>query len=194
MGPKGWTPSQLSLAEGFWGPWRFAPREPGLSQFGGSPRVSESKQRERGNGAGAWSSLRRWFPREQVVSASLLAVGPHPGEGSLGIRLSYLGDSSRPPCPFMCPHHRPQRKGSWCPPATLSHLSHLCLSLSPLDWGEAQPSPRPEARSSASTCPYILMTINYCFCCEAIDTRLMQVGFGFLFFFKFLIKSKKTNS
>lgn len=127
------------------------------------------------------------------VSPSV-AVGPHPGEGSLDIGLSYLGDSSRTPCPFMCPHHSPQRKGSWCPPATLSHLPHLCLSPSPLDWGEAQPSPLPEARSSASACPYILMTINYCFCCEAIGTRLMQVGFDFLFFFKFLIKSKKTNS
>ena len=73
---------------------------------------------------------------------------------------------------------------------TFPPLPSLPVSF-PTGLGRSPAQPLPH--SSASTCPYILMTINYCFCCKAIDTRLMQVGFGFLFFFKFLIKSKKQT-
>ena len=68
--------ARLSLTKGFWGSWRFAPREPGLSQFRGSPRLSESKPREESKEQCRGSEQpEEVASRGPVVSAPLLQWG-----------------------------------------------------------------------------------------------------------------------
>ena len=134
------------MTEGFWVLGGLLPENQAFLSSGeapGSQKVSrEERARERCRGS---EQLEEVASRGAGGVSPSVGDGASPGRGKSWHWAELLGGQFPAPMPLRVSSY-PQRKGSWCPPATLSHLPHLCLSPSPLDWGEAQPSPAPSQK------------------------------------------------